>query len=124
MSLGRVSEDFKKTFGVSPNLEVRAPGRINLIGEHTDYNDGFVLPAAIDKVIFFCLSPRKDKEIHLKSVDLDELLTINLDSLQKTEKGWANFLIGVVKEIQNSGKDIQFGFNLAFGGDVPLGAGY
>ncbi|MFT4734174.1 MAG: galactokinase [Algoriphagus sp.] len=123
MSLGRVSEDFKKTFGVSPNLEVRAPGRINLIGEHTDYNDGFVLPAAIDKVIFFCLSPRKDKEIHLKSVDLDELLTINLDSLQKTEKGWANFLIGVVKEIQNSGKDIQFGFNLAFGGDVPLGAG-
>ncbi|MFT5884248.1 MAG: galactokinase [Arcticibacterium sp.] len=123
MSLERVSGDFKNTFGVTPKLKVRAPGRINLIGEHTDYNDGFVLPAAIDKAIIFCLSPRKDTEIHLKSVDLDDTLTISLESLQKTEKGWANFLIGVVKEIQDSGKDIQYGFNLAFGGDVPLGAG-
>ena len=123
MSLTRVATSFRNKFGSDPELKVRAPGRINLIGEHTDYNDGFVLPAAIDKAIIFCLSKRKDDEIHLKSVDLDDELVLSLNNLQRTDKGWANFLIGVIKEIQNTGREISSGFNLAFGGDVPLGAG-
>lgn len=118
-----LTKKFKDHFGNNPTLLVRAPGRINLIGEHTDYNNGFVLPAAIDKAIYFAISPRNDQKCILYAYDLDDSYEFSLDNLQKSKKGWANFLIGVLAEIITQGKQINTGFNVVFGGDVPLGAG-
>ncbi|MFN3487687.1 MAG: galactokinase [Emticicia sp.] len=118
-----LTKKFKDYFGDNPTLLVRAPGRINLIGEHTDYNNGFVLPAAIDKAIYFAISPRNDQKCILYAFDLDDSHEFLLDNLEKSEKGWANFLIGVLAEIISRGKQINTGFNVVFGGDVPLGAG-
>lgn len=118
-----LTKKFKEHFNANPTLLVRAPGRINLIGEHTDYNNGFVLPAAIDKAIYFAISPRNDQKCIIYAYDLDDSYEFSLDNLQKSEKGWANFLLGVLAEIVSEGKQINTGFNLVFGGDVPLGAG-
>lgn len=118
-----LTQKFEDHFGDNPTLLVRAPGRINLIGEHTDYNNGFVLPAAIDKAIYFAISPRNDQKCILYAYDLDDSYEFSLDNLQKSKKGWANFLIGVLAEIIAKGKQINTGFNVVFGGDVPLGAG-
>lgn len=116
-------QKFKDYFGEYPTVLVRAPGRINLIGEHTDYNNGFVLPAAIDKSIYFAISSRNDRKCILIACDLDDSYEFSLDKIQKSEKNWANFLIGVLAEILEKGKNINNGFNVLFGGDVPLGAG-
>ncbi|AFK01890.1 galactokinase [Emticicia oligotrophica DSM 17448] len=118
-----LTKKFKDYFGENPHLLVRAPGRINLIGEHTDYNKGFVLPAAIDKAIYYAIAPRNDNTCVAYAFDLDDSFTFSIDNLVKSEKGWANFLIGVVAEIINTGVEIKQGFNVIFGGDVPLGAG-
>ena len=118
-----ISQKFEEIFDHSPLLSVRAPGRINLIGEHTDYNHGFVLPAAIDKAIYFAISPRNDQKCKLYAYDLDDSYEFSLDEIEKSEKGWANFLIGVLAEIIKKGRIIPNGFNIVFGGDVPLGAG-
>jgi len=118
-----LTQSFKDYFGDYPTLLVRAPGRINLIGEHTDYNNGFVLPAAIDKAIYFAISNRKDKKCILYAYDLEDSYEFSLDNIQKSKKSWANFLIGVLAEILEKGKQINTGFNVVFGGDVPLGAG-
>ncbi|UBM60118.1 galactokinase [Marinilongibacter aquaticus] len=114
---------FKTYFGHSPQYFVQAPGRINMIGEHTDYNQGFVLPAAINKNIYFAVSKRSDSQLHLYSVDLEDHLEVCFESILPSEKGWANFLLGVVSEMQKQGKNFDFGLNIAFGGNVPLGAG-
>lgn len=118
-----LTEKFKEYFDENPTILVKAPGRINLIGEHTDYNNGFVLPAAIDKAIYFVISPRNDRKCILVAHDLDDSHEFSLDNLQKSEKSWANFLIGVLAEIIAKGKQINTGFNVVFGGNVPLGAG-
>ena len=118
-----ISQKFEDIFGDTPYLFVRAPGRINLIGEHTDYNNGFVLPAAIDKAIYFAISPRNDQKCKLYAYDLDDSHEFTLANTSKSDKGWANFLIGVVAEIIKRGHKIPNGFNVVFGGDVPLGAG-
>ncbi|AWV98313.1 galactokinase [Arcticibacterium luteifluviistationis] len=118
-----VAKTFEERYNSTPSIAVRAPGRINLIGEHTDYNDGFVLPASIDKAIYFCLAKRTDNTIILNSVDLKDEIEISLDDLKKSNKDWANFLIGVIKEIKDTNPELNKGFNLTFGGDVPLGAG-
>ncbi|MCL4125225.1 UNVERIFIED_CONTAM: hypothetical protein GTU68_017797 [Idotea baltica] len=118
-----VAKTFKDKFKTTPSIAVRAPGRINLIGEHTDYNDGFVLPAAIDKAIYFCLSKRDDNTIVLCSVDLEDELELSLNNIERSNKDWANFLLGVIKEIKETNPKLNSGFNLTFGGDVPLGAG-
>ena len=118
-----INQKFVDIFGTSPHLSVRAPGRINLIGEHTDYNNGFVLPAAIDKAIYFSLSPRNDQKCSLYAHDLDDYYEFSLNKIEKSEKGWANFLIGVTAEIIKKGHQIPYGFSVVFGGDVPLGAG-
>ncbi len=122
-TLDLIRSKFISRFQIQPELLVRAPGRINLIGEHTDYNGGFVLPASVDKAIYFCLSSRTDDQILLYSADLEEELTLNTSDLKKTDKGWANFLIGVMAELEKDGARFTHGFQLCFGGDVPLGAG-
>lgn len=118
-----IIEAFRKEYNTDPEITVRAPGRINLIGEHTDYNDGFVLPAAVNKSIYFCLSSREDDLVNLYSADLNETCSLDIHHFEKTETSWANFLIGVAAELKSDGALIDHGFNLAFGGDVPLGAG-
>lgn len=105
------------------SLLAAAPGRINLIGEHTDYNNGFVLPAAIDKYIYFVLTPRKDAEIHLQSLDLQDSYQTDTNALAKCERdNWPNYLLGVVKEFKDRNIALK-GFDLTFTGEVPAGSG-
>lgn len=100
-----------------------APGRVNLIGEHTDYNDGFVMPMAIEKEITMLGQLRPDKKIKFYSLDYDQLVEYELDNLEYDKENiWANYLMGVVDEIQKLGKNLQ-GFNLMFTGNVPQGSG-
>lgn len=117
-----ISQQFQAFFGTKPDLTVRAPGRINLIGEHLDYNGGFVLPAAIDKAIWLAMGRRQDDELHFHSLDLGEGYTGSTVAVLKSEKSWANYLLGVISEGQKDG--LKFGgVNLVFGGEIPLGAG-
>ncbi len=122
MTEGAISQHFKTIFGTKPSLVARAPGRINLIGEHLDYNGGFVLPAAIDKAIWFAMGLRPDNELHFHSIDLGETFTAEVSSFQKSDKNWANYLLGVISEAQKDGLQIG-GVNVVFGGDIPIGAG-
>lgn len=103
-------------------IMVESPGRINLIGEHTDYNDGFVLPAAIDKYIYLAINKSKDNSCNVFSYDFNESVIFPINQQQKSEKHWANYLIGVINEISNRRKKLS-GFNLVFGGNIPIGAG-
>ncbi len=118
-----IKNHFKAQFAAEPQLLVRAPGRINLIGEHTDYNAGFVLPAAIDKAIWLAASPRTDGRFAFFAADLGELFqSENAAPVFQKDKTWANYLLGVVSEARRDGLKIG-GLNVAFGGDVPPGAG-
>lgn len=118
-----VVELFKAHFKALPSLLVRAPGRVNLIGEHTDYNDGFVLPAAIDKAIYFAASPRADLVCRLVAQNLHEVCEIRLDRLAKNPSHpWADYLAGVMSVVQKAGFGLR-GVDLVFGGDIPVGSG-
>lgn len=104
-------------------IKVQSPGRINIIGEHTDYNGGFVLPAAIDKAMYVDLKRNStDFIINVNAIDLNEQFTINLNQLNKIESGWQNYIIGVIHEIKLLNPNIT-GFDLSFGGTVPIGSG-
>lgn len=122
LSLEEIKEKFIKEFYQSPQLIVRAPGRINLIGEHTDYNGGFVLPAAIDREIYFAISIRNDKNCHVYAQNLDEFEIFSVETIEKSCQSWTNYLKGVIQQFQNFGFEIA-GFNLVFGGNIPFGAG-
>ncbi|MFY7694503.1 MAG: galactokinase [Sediminibacterium sp.] len=104
------------------HLTVKAPGRINLIGEHTDYNEGFVMPAAIQKAATVYIEKREDSTIHLFAEDLKESYTLNLDTVTKSSKDWANYIIGVIAQFQKV-VTIPTGFTLRLKSDVPIGAG-
>uniref|UniRef100_UPI001A9784FE galactokinase n=1 Tax=Sabulibacter ruber TaxID=2811901 RepID=UPI001A9784FE len=97
-------------------------GRVNLIGEHTDYNEGFVLPAAIDKEIYFAIAPNGTQEMRAYSFDLNEKGTFSLEQVEPTQTAWANYLLGVVAQLQKAGHAVP-GFDLVFGGNIPMGAG-
>jgi galactokinase len=118
-----IKEYFSQQFGTAPTHVIRAPGRINLIGEHTDYNGGLVLPAAIDKAIWLAAGPRTDDRFVFFAADLgDTYASDNLSPVFQNKKSWANYLLGVIREAQLDGHKIG-GLNILFGGDVPLGAG-
>lgn len=114
-------DKFKQLFNEEPLL-VRSPGRVNLIGEHTDYNNGYVLPAAIDKAVYFALSKRNDNRGMLYAADLNDSYEFNVNEPAKSGKAWANYLIGVVAQLKQNGYEAG-GFNCLFGGDIPIGAG-
>lgn len=116
-----VLKKFKELFN-EDLLLVRSPGRVNLIGEHTDYNMGFVLPAAIDKAIYFAIAPRNDNYCKLFAVDMNDSFEFTINELHKSEKRWPNYLMGVVDQLNKRGYKIR-GFNCVFGGDIPIGAG-
>lgn len=120
-NLSKLKEKFRALFNEEPLL-VRSPGRVNIIGEHTDYNEGFVLPAAINKAIYIAIGKRTDEEIHLFAQDYDESHEVTTSTVAPTEKHWPNYILGVVDQLQKRGYAIG-GFNLVIDGDVPLGAG-
>jgi galactokinase len=117
----RVTEEFTRRYGSPPSAIVRAPGRVNLIGEHTDYNDGFVLPMAIDRAMWIALSPRSDRLVAAHSLDFDQTLEFDLDQLEK-QAGWIEYLKGMAWALQDAGHMLT-GFNAVVAGDVPIGAG-
>ena len=119
--INKIYNSFCKIFKNKPVL-IQSPGRINLIGEHTDYNDGFVLPAAIDKYIFFAIADNKTNNVNIFSFDFNDFVSFELTHIQKSNKNWANYIIGVINELQKSEKKIH-GFDLVFGGNIPIGAG-
>jgi len=120
MEISRLIEKFKDLYGTQPVI-ARAPGRVNLIGEHTDYNDGFVLPAAVDKEIVFAMQRNDSSRIRVFSVDMQESKEFRLDQLV-AQQGWINYIIGVFAELARRGVKVA-GTDLVFAGDVPLGAG-
>jgi galactokinase len=119
--VSRVVENFKSLFTGDPII-IRSPGRVNLIGEHTDYNNGFVLPAAINKAIYMAVSHRDDNALHLVSLDLDQHYTGETGNIVPTSLLWPDYILGVIGQLQHKGHLIG-GFNCVFGGDIPLGAG-
>jgi galactokinase len=116
-----VKNRYQELFSEQP-LVVRSPGRVNIIGEHTDYNEGFVLPAAIDKAAYVAIGRRDDDAIHLYAEELDERFESSLSSLAPSDKGWPNYILGVADQFLKSGHQIN-GFNIVLSGDVPIGAG-
>ncbi len=117
----RVTTEVTQRFGSRPSAIVRAPGRVNLIGEHTDYNDGFVLPMAIDRAIWIALSPRPDRKVATYSLDFAETVEFSLNRLEK-QTGWIEYLKGVAWALQEAGYTLT-GFEAVVAGDVPIGAG-
>ncbi len=118
-----IEENFRKIFGAAPEVVVRAPGRVNLIGEHTDYNDGFVLPAAIDRYVWFAGRRRTDRKVRAQAVDFQDAVEFSLDDLQKDPRHpWSNYLRGVSKYLEAGGHRLS-GADVVFGGDVPCEAG-
>ncbi|WP_128547940.1 galactokinase [Larkinella soli] len=121
-SIQQIATVFQEQFGRRPELLVRGPGRINLLGEHTDYNGGLVLPASIDKEIIFAIARRPDSTCRVVAENLNQSHTFSVNELKKSPKGWPNYLMGVVDEIQKLGRK-PGGFELVFGGNIPVGAG-
>lgn len=119
--IGSVYHTYQQEFDTSPELVVSAPGRVNLIGEHTDYNDGFVLPMAIDRKICIGGSLRNDDRVQLYSLNFKKTAEFSISSLIK-EKDWSDYIKGVIAEYLKLGEQIQ-GFNAVVYGDVPLGSG-
>jgi len=115
-----VLKHFGEKFSGSPKLYF-SPGRINLIGEHIDYNDGFVMPAAIDKGIYFAIAENQTDTINFYSIDFNEHFDISIQDIQ-INNGWRNYVLSVVNEFKLLGISLR-GFNCVFGGDIPLGAG-
>lgn len=111
---------FQQMFSEKPII-VRSPGRVNVIGEHTDYNDGFVLPCAIDKAVCVAVSKRDDNLIHLYSVNFNEVFVISLQDIKPTHT-WSTYVLGVVYQLNLRGYKIS-GLNLVLDGDIPIGAG-
>ncbi len=118
----RVRKEFEGRFGAAPDLIVRAPGRVNLIGEHTDYNDGFVLPMAIDRAVWIAARRRDDGLVHAYSLDLNQTVTFSLSALRREAEGWAEYLKGVAWALQEADYRLQ-GWEGVLAGDVPVGAG-
>jgi len=136
-----IRSQFSNHFNYNAALVVKSPGRINLIGEHIDYNHGFVLPAAIDKFIEVAIGKRTDGAIHMVAVDLGETIIVPMHNLQPHATAWVNYIIGVVDQVFNnlasiennlSGNENNFakikddfngGFSICIQGNIPLGAG-
>ncbi|MCB9078621.1 MAG: galactokinase [Anaerolineaceae bacterium] len=118
----QVINTFESRFGETPHVVVRAPGRVNLIGDHTDYNDGFVLPMAIDRAAWIALTPNDTNEVVVHSLDFGETARFSLADLKFAGHHWLEYLKGVTWALQRQGMALS-GWNGVMAGDVPVGAG-
>ena len=118
------AQKFEEIFGGPSTFTASAPGRVNLIGEHTDYNDGYVFPVAIDKYLNIAARQRSDRYVRLHALDVKDSYEFNLSSPPSTEQApaWSHYLLGVASLLQASGKKIS-GIDAVITGDVPIGAG-
>ena len=117
-----VTAEFIRLHGEQPTHIVRAPGRVNLIGEHTDYNDGFVLPMAIDKAAWIALRPRDDRWVSVYSTFYEQTVAFSLDDFETAKDGWIEYLRGVAWVLTDQGYALK-GWDGVIGSDVPVGAG-
>ncbi len=121
--MSQVSAKFQEYFHHAPSLLVNSPGRINLIGEHIDYNDGFVLPASINKSIEIAISANTENDVcTLLATDFGQSFQFRLHTLEHSTLGWPDYVLGVIQQIQLLGCALQ-PFQCAFGGNIPTGAG-
>lgn len=121
--INHTKEAFRSAFGTEPERIFLAPGRINIIGEHVDYSDGFVLPAAIDKHICFAVKTTDDREITFFAKDFNDSFRCNIHQKQKpVEQTWVNYLLGVFNAVQETGKEVG-GLQIAFSSTIPMGSG-
>jgi len=118
----RVKNAFRVRFRTEPDFVVRAPGRVNLIGEHTDYNDGFVLPMAIEQAVFIALRPRRDKQVLIHSLDYEQTVSFSVNGFRHGKKRWGEYIKGVTHALKKSGYDLS-GWEGVICGNVPIGAG-
>jgi galactokinase len=122
-SAALVTDCFKAKFGATPSGIFRAPGRVNLIGEHTDYNDGFVMPVALEFCTYAAIGPRDDGKLRVYSENLDELRTFDLADLRGGPTAhWSDYVLGVAAVLQERAGTLS-GANLAIRGEVPIGSG-
>jgi galactokinase len=118
----RLKALFAELYGSHPTL-YRAPGRVNLIGEHTDYNDGFVMPTALNLYTYVAVSPRPDRRLRVYSETLGEMRDLDLDSIRPGKSGhWSDYIRGVAGVLESSGFKLR-GADLAIASEVPLGSG-
>ena len=117
----KVAAKFAEIFGQGAQM-FASPGRINLIGEHTDYNGGFVFPGAVDKGIVAAIRPNGTDKIHAFSLDMNEAADFGIVEEEAPQQPWARYIFGVVREMAKRGVAVG-GFDTVFAGDVPLGAG-
>lgn len=116
-----IHNEFTKRFG-QEGVFYASAGRINLIGEHTDYNEGYVFPGAIDKVIMAEIAPNDTDKVRVYSIDIDEYVEFGLNEEDAPTQSWARYIFGVCREILKRGGSVK-GFDAVFAGNVPLGAG-
>ncbi len=121
MDTSKIKEKFASLYGTGGAMYT-SPGRINIIGEHTDYNGGFVLPGAIDKAMYCEIKPNGTNKVRAFALDLNESCEFGLEEADKPAQQWACYIFGMCREMAKKGKQVQ-GFDTVFAGDVPLGAG-
>ena len=122
MNAQTISAQFTARFGRPPRFVIRAPGRVNLIGEHTDYNDGFVLPLAIDRAVWIALAPRDDRRVVACSTEFQQTAEFHLDRFSNDKAGWIEYIKGVAWSLHEAGYALT-GWEGVVAGDVPQGAG-
>lgn len=115
---------YQDKFGTTPEMYFTAPCRINLIGEHTDYNGGLAMPAAISKYIYAVVSKRNDRKIFLKSLEKRKEVLVDLDKIKnKKENSWGNYPLGIFHTLLGNGFKLPFGLNIIYGSNVPIASG-
>src|SRR5207247_5386224 len=125
LDVNLIRDQFELHYGIHPRLIVRAPGRVNLIGEHTDYNDGFVFPAAIDRDVLIAATPRSDRQVRAYALNFNQSSTFTLDGVQPATEGrerWSNYLRAMAWIFHEEGLGTR-GMNCVVLGNVPLGSG-
>jgi galactokinase len=122
MNATTLQQLFTNQFHQPPSLLVRACGRINLLGEHTDYNQGWVLPAAIDRYLWYAIAENGTDRCNFYAADLPETASTDLNHLQKTGRTWFDYLQGILQQFQLAGKTVR-GVDVALGGNLPIGSG-
>jgi galactokinase len=118
----RIEKAFEDQYGSSPAHIVRAPGRVNIIGEHTDYNDGFVLPMAIDRAVWIAFRPREDDRVSVRSLEQDTPTDFSLETILHAGEGWSEYVKGMAAMLQKAGYDLA-GWEGVLSSDVPVGSG-